>query len=137
MQEQEIRNALRSIKRLGRAHALLQQNILKSYEDESEYGQVLLEGDKINIRCLGCDIWIRHRPVVRQGGALSFEYEFLTKLWDDDHVFMRIYMNDLGVLFRDASHNDYFGNADSGHLQEVMLSEVIVRILQSAVFAPS
>lgn len=137
MQEYEIYNAIRSIKRLQREHELLEKSLLMSVDEKSDYGRVLQLDSKISIKCLGHDVWMRHRPVAGEGGMLSYEYEFLAKCYNKDCVFMTLYMNQYGQIFKDRSFKDRFGDADSALLQEAVLRDTCASLLQSEIFAPS
>lgn len=137
MQQYELYNALRSMERLQNAHKTFLQALAAQPEVESDLGTVQSTSEGVSLQCLGYEVAMRQRPVALQNNRLAYEYEFLAEYWGEKHMFMRLYMNTQGILFRDTGLDDYLGDAGSWQIRGVLIAEAFVKLLQSKVLTPS
>lgn len=137
MHQYELYNALRAMKQLQNAHKTFLEVLAVQPEVESDLGTLKSTGEGVSLQCLGYDISMRQRPIALQDNRLVYEYEFLAEYWGEKHMFMRLYMNTQGVLFRDAGLGDYLGDAGSRQICGVLIAETFAQLLQSKVLTPS
>ncbi|WP_286999174.1 MULTISPECIES: hypothetical protein [Comamonas] len=137
MQQYEVYNALRSMKRLQKAHKTFLDALAAQPEVESDLGTVQSTSEGVSLQCLGYDVAIRQRPISLQAGELAYEYEFIVECWGEKHVIMRLYMTTQGNLYRAADLSEYFDSVDGWSTRNTLITETFIKLLQSKVFAPN
>jgi len=132
----KIEIAAAAIEKLNELHSRFAQRLASQTDVPRFLGSLKIDGAEIHARCLGIELRVIRRPIVRGGSFCAIEYSFYTRHKEADFAVFRMYLQRNSVLSRDAAAKTTFCDSDNQYAAESVLLAVALALMDSPLFAP-
>jgi len=132
-----INTAVSGLERLGEMHNSFLQMIESRPGANQDAGVIGVSDGEITMNCLGVDLSVRHKFVVRNGLPATIEYSFLAKYRDDELLIFNMYLEPNGVVYVDLNAETRLCDFNNTYISKIVLYKVAEMLLDSEVFAPT
>lgn len=135
--DERVQIAVAAIEQLEIIHQHFMRFVQSLPSCESHAGTLAIEGGELKARCLGVNLTVRRKIVVRNSYPAFVEYAFVVPKHDIDIFIFALYLGKDGSLLTDLLSETRLCDFNNTYLPHHLLNAIAIKLLDSEVFKPT